>query len=155
MNRLEYLRSLSNESFSDKIVLPEWKRKNYDVGVIFFVKRKLWKNAGGFSTNDKKGGHPGLVTVPSRKGSGTIMVVPGTSSEPRGRMMFFCPKKQIQYNEKSFKQKKSSFVLDYWRSVSRNGPFKIGKLHESDTEDLQCKMVQVHRQEYINLAFKE
>ena len=105
MNRLEYLRSLSNESFSDKIVLPEWKRKNYDVGVIFFVKRKLWKNAGGFATNDKKGGHPGLVTVPSRKGSGTIMVVPGTSSEPRGRMMFFCPKKQIQYNEKSFKQK--------------------------------------------------
>lgn len=155
MNRIEYLRSLNNDSFTEKVVLPEWKRKSYDVGAIFFIKRKLWKNAGGFSTNDKKAGHPGLVTVPSRKGSGTIMVVPGTSSEPRGHMMFFCPKKEIQYNEKSFKQKKSSFVLDYWRSVSRKGPFKIGTLDPSDCELLQSKMIEVQGNEYIKMAYGE
>ena len=69
--------------------------------------------------------------------------------------MFFCPKKEIQYTEKSFKQKKSSFVLDYWRSVSRKGPFKIGTLEPSDCELLQSKMIEVQGHEYIKMAYGE
>ena len=115
MNRLDYLKSLKNQQDQesvDKLQLPAWKRKSHDVGELFFVKRRQWKNAGGFTTNEKKKGHPGLVTIKSKRSSGTFMLVPGTSAEPRGLMMFFCPKKEIQYTEKSFKQKKSSFVLD-------------------------------------------
>ena len=158
MNRLDYLKSLKNQQDQesvDKLQLPAWKRKSHDVGELFFVKRRQWKNAGGFTTNEKKKGHPGLVTIKSKRSSGTFMLVPGTSAEPRGLMMFFCPKKEIQYTEKSFKQKKSSFVLDYWRSVSRKGPFKIGILEPSDCELLQSKMIEVQGHEYIKIAYGE
>ena len=160
LERLKYLESLHQHSFksvddSHRAVLPEWKRNRYEVGEIVFVKRRLWKNASGFSTNAKKKGHPGVVTVTSKKDSNTFMLVPGTSGAPIGQSFYFSPKEKIEYFKGEWDTKRTSFVLDYWRSVSRNGPFKIGKLCQSDRVLLQDKMIEVHRLEYINLAFKQ
>ena len=157
-DRLQYLQSLSESSGEDsstKLHLPEWKRKNHAVGDIFFVKRRLWKNADRFSTNEKRVGHPGVVTIPSKRGSGTFMLVPSTTSRPVGHSYFFCPKEEINYSNPKWSGKKSSFVLDYWRPVSRKGPFEIGKLAASDAELLQSKMIEVHRNEYIHKAYGE
>lgn len=159
LDRLNYLKNLQDHSLesdrsSGRDHLPEWKRTNFDVGEIVFVKRRLWKNASGFSTNEMKQGHPGVVTVTSKKGSSSFMLVPGTSGVPKGHYYFFSPKQKINYSSKKWKAKRTSFVLDYWRSVSRHGPFKIGKLHEADCESLQSEMVKIHRQEYIDLAYK-
>ena len=157
-DRLQYLRSLTESSGDDsssKLHLPEWKRKNYAVGEIFYVKRRFWKNADGFSTNEKRVWHPGLVTVTSKRGSGSFRLVPGTTSRPGGHSYFFCPKEEIKYSNPKWSGKKSSFVLDYWRTVSRKGPFEIGKLAPSDTEMLQSKMIEVHRNEYIHMAYGE
>jgi len=160
LDRLNYLKNLQDhsqksDSASHRDHLPEWKRTSFDIGEIVFVKRRLWKNASGFSTNEKKKGHPGVVTVTSQKGSNTFMLVPGTSGVPIGQCFYFSPRKKIEYFNSKWNTKRTSFVLDYWRSVSRNGPFKIGKLCQSDSDLLQDKMIEVHRQEYINLAYGE
>ena len=147
------MNDFDSDSETDRMKLPEWKRKSYEVGEIFFIKRGKWKNAGGFSNNVKRAGHPGLLTIPSGKGSRILWLVPGTSTEPKGHKMFFRPRKDILYTKKGFKQKKSCYVLDYWRSVSRKGPFTIGSLDPSDCELLQSKMIEVHRYDYIKEAF--
>ena len=96
---------LEQEPAPQKLVLPEWKRKNLLVGNMLFVKRKLWKDADGFSYNKKKKGHPGVVTIDSSKGSRTVMLVPGTSTQPRENSNYFQPKGKITYTKSSFRQK--------------------------------------------------
>ena len=159
--RINELREIQASAFnedierSSKLSLPGKRRDKLLVGDILFVKRKLWKNAGGFSDNPAKKGHPGLVTIPSPKASSTVMMVPGTSKEPKGHFYFFCPKGKINYTRKHFRGKSTSFVLDYWRPVSKNGPYKIGNLSNSDKLSLENKMIEVHRDQFIQIAYGE
>jgi hypothetical protein len=160
-DRLKYLQSLaesSGEDSSTNLHLSEWMRKNYAVGEIFFVKRRFWKNADGFSTNKKKKWHPGVVTIPSKKGTRRFYLVPGTTSKRRGYsdwQKVFCPGKKIKYSKTKYETDESFFVLKYWGTVSRKDPFEIGKLDASDAVLLQDKMIEVHKDEYIRKAYGE
>ena len=74
-------------------------------------------------TKRKKKGHPGVVTVKSKKGSNTFMLVPGTSGIPKRSLLLLLSLKMSGLFKSKWRTIKTSFVLDYWkRSVSRNGP---------------------------------
>jgi hypothetical protein len=145
--RVDYLSLLTAESMLDD--LPEredWEKKCVSTGDIFYVRRKGWKNAGGFSDNLTRKGHPALATNSSPKGKDVMKVVPG-STVRKSRQWLFTPQQKVNYFKKEFDREGSNYVLNLWRTVSRKKtvtPFQIGQIQEEDKRRLCSEMSKFH-----------
>ena len=144
--RINQLKSLAAEDMQDSLAEREdWEKKPASTGEIFYVKRKGWKNAGGFSENKTRKGHPALVTNHCPKGKDIMKAVPG-STVKKAHKHLFTPKKKIKYLKRFFDKKGSNYVLDYWRPISRKEsitPYQIGEIHEDDKLRLNSEMTKI------------
>ena len=144
--RINQLKSLAAEDMQDSLAEREdWEKKPASTGEIFYVKRKGWKNAGGFSENKTRKGHPALVPNHCPKGKDIMKAVPG-STVKKAHKHLFTPKKKIKYLKRFFDKKGSNYVLDYWRAISRKEsitPYQIGEIHEDDKLRLNSEMTKI------------
>jgi hypothetical protein len=146
-NRISYLDSLTSESMHDDLEeREEWEKKPVLAGDIYYVKRIGWKNAGGFSNNLTRNGHPALATNPSSKGKDVMKVVPG-STVRKSHQWLFTPQRKVNYYKREFDREGSNYVLDLWRTVSRKKSvtsYQIGQIHVEDKKRLCFEMSKVH-----------
>lgn len=146
-NRVSYLHSLTSESMQDNLSeREEWERKPVVAGDIYYVKTAGWPNAGGFSDNLTRKGHPALATNPIPKGKDVMKVVPG-STVRKSYQWLFTPQHKVNYFKREFDREGSNYVLKLWRTVSRKKavtPFQIGQIHDEDKRRLEIEMSKVH-----------
>jgi hypothetical protein len=141
--RINQLLALTADEMQDSLSEREdWEKKPASTGEIYYVKRKGWKNAGGFSENETRKGHPALVTNHCPKGKDVMKAVPGSTVKKANKHLFI-PKKKIKYFKRVFNKKGSNYVLNYWRSVSRKQsitPYQVGEIHEDDKSRLKSEI---------------
>ena len=144
--RINQLKSLAAEDMQDSLSEREdWEKNSASTGEIYYVKRKGWENAGGFSENESRKGHPALVTNYCPKGKDVMKAVPGSTVKKANKHLFI-PKKKIKYLKRVFNKKGSNYVLNYWRTVSRKQsitPYQVGEIHEDDKLRLNSEMSKI------------
>lgn len=121
----------------------QWEKNPASIGEIFYVKRIGWQNAGGFSDNITRAGHPALVTNDCPIGVPVMKVVPGSTVKKLNKRLF-SPIYRVKYFKDHFVKNVSYYVLNYWRTVSRRRsvtPFKIGEIHVKDKARLRSAMI--------------
>lgn len=110
-------------------------RRQAYTGEIYWVSRKLWKNADGFSTNESKNGHPGLVCKNSTNAGKPIYLVPGSTSKHYSKSEKFLPNEALHLDAGSCLNDDGHFVLEYFQPISKRYVGKRqGKLSSSDRQ---------------------
>ena len=109
----------SQNTYRTKVIKKNRQGIEVFTGEIYWVGRHGWHNAGGFSSNTHKQGHPGLVCKNSRKHGKPVYLVPGSTSTNFYNTRKFTPKYPFLIDDHSHLKEGGHFVLDYKQPVAK------------------------------------